>query len=161
MLFGKLMLSKHNVLLMDEPTNHLDIESILWLEQFIGDYPGAVLMTCHDKDFMNRIVDRVLETTGWRGILNCVIGDVNEVGAPMLDDRRVRVAGAAPDPPEPRSQPPVLEPQAVEHHAHAAEGRRSRRARPGRAAARRLQAGIAVVFEGRHLGWRLHQENLR
>ena len=46
---------------MDEPTNHLDIESILWLEAFITSLPGALLMTSHDRDFMNRIVSRVAE----------------------------------------------------------------------------------------------------
>jgi len=49
---------------MDEPTNHLDIESILWLEHFIRDTRSAVLLTCHDKDFMNRVVDRVVEIDG-------------------------------------------------------------------------------------------------
>ncbi len=58
---ARILLGRPDVLLMDEPTNHLDIESILWLEKFIGGYAGAVLMTCHDKDFMNRIVDRILE----------------------------------------------------------------------------------------------------
>jgi ATPase subunit of ABC transporter with duplicated ATPase domains len=61
---ARILLGRPDVLLMDEPTNHLDIESILWLERFIRDYPGAVLMTCHDKDFMNRVVDRILEIDG-------------------------------------------------------------------------------------------------
>ncbi len=61
---ARILLGRPDVLLMDEPTNHLDIESILWLERFIRDYPGAVLMTCHDKDFMNRIVDRIIEIDG-------------------------------------------------------------------------------------------------
>ena len=61
---ARILLGRPDVLLMDEPTNHLDIESILWLERFIKDYPGAVLMTCHDKDFMNRIVDRIIEIDG-------------------------------------------------------------------------------------------------
>src|SRR5512145_739879 len=61
---ARVLLGRPDVLLMDEPTNHLDIESILWLERFIRDYPGAVLMTCHDKDFMNRIVDRIVEIDG-------------------------------------------------------------------------------------------------
>jgi len=61
---ARILLGSPDVLLMDEPTNHLDIESILWLERFIRDYPGAVLMTCHDKDFMNRIVDRIVEIDG-------------------------------------------------------------------------------------------------
>ena len=55
------LLGKPDVLLMDEPTNHLDIESILWLEAFITSLPGALLMTSHDRDFMNRIVSRVAE----------------------------------------------------------------------------------------------------
>ena len=61
---ARVLLGRPDVLLMDEPTNHLDIESILWLERFIRDYPGAVLMTCHDKDFMNRVVDRIVEIDG-------------------------------------------------------------------------------------------------
>jgi len=61
---ARVLLGRPDVLLMDEPTNHLDIESILWLETFIRDYPGAVLMTCHDKDFMNRIVSRIVEIDG-------------------------------------------------------------------------------------------------
>lgn len=61
---ARILLGRPDVLLLDEPTNHLDIESILWLETFVRDYPGTVVMTCHDKDFMNRIVDRVLEIDG-------------------------------------------------------------------------------------------------
>jgi ATPase subunit of ABC transporter with duplicated ATPase domains len=58
---ARVLLGRPDVLLMDEPTNHLDIESILWLERFIRDYPGTVLMTCHDRDFMNRIVSRIVD----------------------------------------------------------------------------------------------------
>jgi ATPase subunit of ABC transporter with duplicated ATPase domains len=61
---AKVLLGKPDVLLMDEPTNHLDIESILWLEHFIKDTRSAVFLTCHDKDFMNRVVDRVVEIDG-------------------------------------------------------------------------------------------------
>jgi ATPase subunit of ABC transporter with duplicated ATPase domains len=61
---ARVLLGRPDILLMDEPTNHLDIESILWLEQFIRDYQGAVLMTCHDKDFMNRVVSRIVEIDG-------------------------------------------------------------------------------------------------
>jgi ATPase subunit of ABC transporter with duplicated ATPase domains len=61
---AKVLLGKPDVLLMDEPTNHLDIESILWLEHFIKDTRAAVLLTCHDKDFMNRVVDRIVEIDG-------------------------------------------------------------------------------------------------
>jgi len=61
---ARVLLARPDVLLMDEPTNHLDIESILWLEKFIKDYPGAVLLTCHDKDFMNRVVSRIVDIDG-------------------------------------------------------------------------------------------------
>jgi ATPase subunit of ABC transporter with duplicated ATPase domains len=49
---------------MDEPTNHLDIESIIWLESFLKSLPGVLLMTSHDRDFMNRIVNRIAEIDG-------------------------------------------------------------------------------------------------
>ena len=58
---ARVLLGRPDMLLMDEPTNHLDIESILWLEKFLRGYPGALLMTCHDRDFMNRVVSRVIE----------------------------------------------------------------------------------------------------
>ena len=58
---ARVLLGKPEVLLMDEPTNHLDIESIIWLEQFLKSYPGALLMTSHDREFMNRIVSKIAE----------------------------------------------------------------------------------------------------
>ncbi len=58
---AKVLLGNFDVLLMDEPTNHLDIESILWLESYLKSVPATLLMTSHDKDFMNRIVTKVLE----------------------------------------------------------------------------------------------------
>ncbi|MBM4129726.1 ABC-F family ATP-binding cassette domain-containing protein, partial [bacterium] len=61
---ARVLLGRPDVLLMDEPTNHLDIESILWLERFLTSYPGAVLMTCHDRDFLNRVVGRIIEIDG-------------------------------------------------------------------------------------------------
>ena len=53
-----------DALLLDEPTNYLDIESILWLEAFLRAYPGAVVMTCHDRDVMNRVVKKIVEIDG-------------------------------------------------------------------------------------------------
>src|SRR5678809_1651434 len=50
-----------DILLMDEPTNHLDIESVIWLEEFLKSLPGALLMTSHDREFMNRIVSKIAE----------------------------------------------------------------------------------------------------
>jgi len=61
---ARVLLGKPDVLLMDEPTNHLDIESIIWLEQFLKDYKGALLMTSHDREFMNRIVSKIAEIDG-------------------------------------------------------------------------------------------------
>ena len=57
---AKVLLAKPDVLLLDEPTNHLDIESILWLEGFLKSTDAAILMTCHDRDFMNRVVGRIV-----------------------------------------------------------------------------------------------------
>ncbi len=61
---ARVLLGKPDVLLMDEPTNHLDIESIVWLESFLRSRSGALLMTSHDRDFMNRIVTRIAEIDG-------------------------------------------------------------------------------------------------
>jgi ATPase subunit of ABC transporter with duplicated ATPase domains len=61
---ARVLLGRPDVLLMDEPTNHLDIESIVWLESFLKTRPGALLMTSHDRQFMNRVVTRIAEIDG-------------------------------------------------------------------------------------------------
>ena len=61
---AQILLARPDVLLLDEPTNYLDIESILWLEGFLREYRGAVLMTCHDRDVMNRVVKKIVEIDG-------------------------------------------------------------------------------------------------
>jgi ATPase subunit of ABC transporter with duplicated ATPase domains len=58
---ARVLLGNPDVLLMDEPTNHLDIESIIWLEQFLKARSGALLMTSHDREFMNRVVSKIAE----------------------------------------------------------------------------------------------------
>jgi ATPase subunit of ABC transporter with duplicated ATPase domains len=58
------LLGKPDVLLMDEPTNHLDIESILWLERFLKDSRCTLILTSHDRDFLNRVIDRIVEIDG-------------------------------------------------------------------------------------------------
>lgn len=58
---GKLLLSKPDLILLDEPTNHLDIRSVAWLEGYLKDYPGAVLIVSHDRYFMDRVVTKIIE----------------------------------------------------------------------------------------------------
>jgi ATPase subunit of ABC transporter with duplicated ATPase domains len=61
---ARILLMRPDALLLDEPTNHLDLESIIWLEQFLQAYPGAVVMTSHDREFLNRIVTKVVDIDG-------------------------------------------------------------------------------------------------
>src|SRR5689334_16249833 len=61
---ARVLLGQPDVLLMDEPTNHLDIESIIWLEAFLKSRSGALLMTSHDREFMNRVVGKIAEIDG-------------------------------------------------------------------------------------------------
>jgi ATPase subunit of ABC transporter with duplicated ATPase domains len=61
---ARVLVGRPDVLLMDEPTNHLDIESIIWLEAFLKSHPGALLITSHDREFMNRVVSRIAEIDG-------------------------------------------------------------------------------------------------
>ncbi|MBN2062291.1 MAG: ATP-binding cassette domain-containing protein [Deltaproteobacteria bacterium] len=57
---GSILYQAPDLLLLDEPTNHLDIPSVRWLEQFLTDYRGAVILVCHDRDFLNRQINRVI-----------------------------------------------------------------------------------------------------
>lgn len=61
---ARILLMRPDVMLLDEPSNHLDIESLIWLEQFLKGYDGALLMTSHDREFMNRIVNKIIEIDG-------------------------------------------------------------------------------------------------
>lgn len=58
---AKLLLQSNDILLLDEPTNHLDIESIIWLESFLNNYPGAVVIVSHDKMFLDNVTNRTIE----------------------------------------------------------------------------------------------------
>ena len=61
---ARILLMRPDVMLLDEPSNHLDLESLIWLEQFLKGYEGALMMTSHDREFMNRIVNKMLEIDG-------------------------------------------------------------------------------------------------
>ncbi len=70
---GRILLMQPDAMLLDEPSNHLDIESLIWLEDFLKGYEGALLMTSHDREFMNRVVNKIIEIDG--GSLNSYSGD--------------------------------------------------------------------------------------
>jgi ATP-binding cassette subfamily F protein 3 len=70
---AKILLAKPDLVLLDEPTNHLDIESVLWLEKFLKDYPGAIMMVSHDRSFLDNITNRTIE------VIN---GDIDDYNAP-------------------------------------------------------------------------------
>ena len=70
---ARILLMRPDAMLLDEPSNHLDLESLIWLEEFLKGYDGALLMTSHDREFMNRIVTKVVEIDG--GGLTSYSGD--------------------------------------------------------------------------------------
>jgi len=70
---ARILLMRPDVMLLDEPSNHLDLESLIWLEQFLKGYDGALLMTSHDREFMNRIVNKIIEIDA--GSLTTYSGD--------------------------------------------------------------------------------------
>jgi len=70
---ARILLMRPDVMLLDEPSNHLDLESLIWLEQFLKGYEGALLMTSHDREFINRIINKVVEIDG--GTLSTYSGD--------------------------------------------------------------------------------------
>src|SRR6201989_248378 len=61
---ARILLMRPDAMLLDEPSNHLDLESLIWLEEFLKGYEGALLMTSHDREFMNRIITKVVEIDG-------------------------------------------------------------------------------------------------
>ena len=72
---ARILLMRPDAMLLDEPSNHLDLESILWLEDFLRAYEGALVMTSHDRELMNRIVGKVIEIDG--GVLNSYSGNMD------------------------------------------------------------------------------------
>ncbi|WP_282053483.1 ABC-F family ATP-binding cassette domain-containing protein [Maribacter luteus] len=78
---AKLLLQTNDVLLLDEPTNHLDIESIIWLEQFLTNYPGAVMIVSHDKMFLDNVTNRTIEIS---------LGRIYDYGKPYTEFLKLR-----------------------------------------------------------------------
>ena len=72
---ARILLMRPDAMLLDEPSNHLDLESIIWLEGFLRSYEGALIMTSHDRELMNRIVSRIIEIDG--GVLTSYTGNVD------------------------------------------------------------------------------------
>jgi ATP-binding cassette subfamily F protein 3 len=83
---ARLLLQNPDLLLLDEPTNHLDLASVEWLQTFLADYAGAVVLVSHDRDFINAIVNRVAELN--HGLLTEYVGDY----ADFVDQRDERIA---------------------------------------------------------------------
>lgn len=88
---AKILLQKPDLVLLDEPTNHLDIESVLWLEKFLKEYPGAVIMVSHDRSFLDNITARTIEV---------ISGNIDDYPAPytryteLRKERREQVINA-------------------------------------------------------------------
>ncbi|WGR75153.1 MULTISPECIES: ABC-F family ATP-binding cassette domain-containing protein [unclassified Bradyrhizobium] len=70
---ARILLMRPDVMLLDEPSNHLDLESLIWLEKFLHDYEGTLLMTSHDREFINRVISKVVEIDS--GSLTTYSGD--------------------------------------------------------------------------------------
>jgi len=87
---ARVLLQAPDVMLLDEPTNHLDIESILWLEGFLRNHSGTVVMTCHDRDVLNRVVKRVIEIDG--GVIRSYTGDYDHYEKMRAEDATRREA---------------------------------------------------------------------
>jgi ATPase subunit of ABC transporter with duplicated ATPase domains len=92
---ARILLMRPDAMLLDEPSNHLDLESLIWLEGFLKAYEGALFMTSHDREFMNRIVGRIIEIDG--GVLTSFSGNhdfyerqraVNELHAEAAYERQ-------------------------------------------------------------------------
>ena len=83
---ARLLLQNPDVLLLDEPTNHLDLASVEWLQGFLADYAGAIVLVSHDRDFVNEVVNRVVELHGGRAVE--YVGDY----ADFVEQRAERMA---------------------------------------------------------------------
>ncbi len=86
---GRMLLSKPDLLLLDEPTNHLDLESVKWLETFLMNYDGAVIIVSHDRYFLDRIVTKVIEID--RGEVTAFLGNYTDYAKKKAELRNARM----------------------------------------------------------------------
>ena len=104
---GKLLLTRPDVLLLDEPTNHLDLNSISWLETYLLNYPGAVLIVSHDRYFLNRVVTKVVEIE--QGKLTTYMGNYSAYAEKKKQVREARLKEYMNQQQEIRHQEAVIE----------------------------------------------------
>ena len=104
---GKLLLTRPDVLLLDEPTNHLDLNSISWLETYLLNYPGAVLIVSHDRYFLNRVVTKVIEIE--QGRLTTYLGNYTAYAEKKKQVREARLKEYTNQQQEIRHQEAVIE----------------------------------------------------
>ena len=86
---GKLLLTKPDIILLDEPTNHLDLNSIAWLETYLMNYQGAVLIVSHDRYFLNRVVSKVIDID--QGEVHSFTGNYSEYAKKKAQLREIRL----------------------------------------------------------------------
>ncbi|MEZ4460366.1 MAG: ABC-F family ATP-binding cassette domain-containing protein [bacterium] len=91
-LLARLLFRKPNLLLLDEPTNHLDMASIEWLERFLGRYEGTVIIVSHDRFFLNRMVDQIVELNA--GVLTVYQGNYDRYQVVRAEERERQRAAA-------------------------------------------------------------------
>ena len=104
---GKLLLTRPDILLLDEPTNHLDLNSIAWLETYLMNYHGAVLIVSHDRYFLNRVVTKVLEIE--QGTLTTYLGNYSDYAVKKQQIREARLKEYLNQQQEIRHQEAVIE----------------------------------------------------
>lgn len=86
---GKLLLTKPDIILLDEPTNHLDLNSIAWLENYLMNYQGAVIIVAHDRYFLNRVVTKVIEID--MGEVRTFLGNYSDYATKKAQLREIRL----------------------------------------------------------------------
>ena len=142
---ARILLMRPDAMLLDEPSNHLDLESLIWLEQFLKGYEGALLMTSHDREFMNRIVNKIVEIDG--GTLTSLFGQLRILRAAARAEREA-AAGAVRAPAGDARQGDqvhrALQGARLACRAGAEPGEEARQDRAGRAAAAAPDRGVRV-----------------